>query len=300
MKTFHHLILAALAACVAASCASGHDEAPEPVKIPISLSCGITPIATRATDSGFETNDRIGLYVVNYNGDTPGTLLSGGNHVDNMQFTYNGTWSPSTAIYWKDESTPADFYCYYPYGNAPTDVSVFPFEAMADQSTDTNYKASDFMWGKAAKVSPTEQAVQIKLNHLFSCAVVKVAAGNGFTDEALAASDVQVKLNHAMQKATINLNDGSLSPQGETGSVTFLRGTGNEFKALVVPQAIASTKDFITVTIDGEDFNMEKDFNFVSGHRHTFTVTVRKTSNGINVDIGDWVDDGTDNGGIAE
>lgn len=300
MKTFHHLILAALAACVAASCASGHDEAPEPVKIPISLSCGITPIATRATDSGFETNDRIGLYVVNYNGDTPGTLLSGGNHVDNMQFTYNGTWSPSTAIYWKDESTPADFYCYYPYGNAPTDVSVFPFEAMADQSTETNYKASDFMWGKAAKVSPTEQAVQIKLNHLFSCAVVKVAAGNGFTDEALAASDVQVKLNHAMQKATINLNDGSLSPQGETGSVTFLRGTGNEFKALVVPQAIASTKDFITVTIDGEDFNMEKDFNFVSGHRHTFTVTVRKTSNGINVDIGDWVDDGTDNGGIAE
>lgn len=300
MKTFHHLILAALAACVAASCASGHDEAPEPVKIPISLSCGITPIATRATDSGFETNDRIGLYVVNYNGDTPGTLLSGGNHVDNMQFTYNGTWSPSTAIYWKDESTPADFYCYYPYGNAPTDVSVFPFEAMADQSTETNYKASDFMWGKAAKVSPTEQAVQIKLNHLFSCAVVKVAAGNGFTDEALAASDVQVKLNHAMQKATINLNDGSLSPQGETGSVTFLRGTGNEFKALVVPQAIASTKDFITVTIDGEDFNMEKGFSFVSGHRHTFTVTVRKTSNGINVDIGAWVDDGTDNGGIAE
>lgn len=300
MKTFHHLILAALAACVAVSCASGHDETPEPVKIPISLSCGITPIATRATDSGFETNDRIGLYVVNYNGDTPGTLLSGGNHVDNMQFTYNGTWSPSTAIYWKDESTPADFYCYYPYGNAPTDVSVFPFEAMADQSTETNYKASDFMWGKVAKVSPTEQAVQIKLNHLFSCAVVKVAAGNGFTDEALAASDVQVKLNHAMQKATINLNDGSLSPQGETGSVTFLRGTGNEFKALVVPQAIASAKDFITVTIDGEDFNMEKDFNFVSGHRHTFTVTVRKTSNGINVDIGDWVDDGTDNGGIAE
>lgn len=300
MKTFHHLILAALAACVAASCASGHDETPEPVKIPISLSCGITPIATRATDSGFETNDRIGLYVVNYNGDTPGTLLSGGNHVDNMQFTYNGTWSPSTAIYWKDESTPADFYCYYPYGNAPTDVSVFPFEAMADQSTETNYKASDFMWGKVAKVSPTEQAVQIKLNHLFSCAVVKVAAGNGFTDEALAASDVQVKLNHAMRKAAINLNDGSLSPQGETGSVTFLRGTDNEFKALVIPQNISSTADFITVTIDGKDFNMEKGFSFVSGHRHTFTVTVRKTSNGINVDIGAWVDDGTDNGGIAE
>lgn len=217
-----------------------------------------------------------------------------------MQFTYNGTWTPSTAIYWKDDSTPADFYCYYPYGNDPTDVSALPFEVMADQSTEANYKACDFMWGKATNVSPTEQAVQIKLNHLFSCAVVKVAAGNGFTDEALAASDVQVKLNHAMRKAAINLNDGSLSPQGETGSVTFLSGTDNEFKALVIPQNISSTADFITVTIDGKDFNMEKGFSFVSGHRHTFTVTVKKTSNGINVDIGAWVDDGTDNGGIAE
>ncbi len=300
MKTSYQLILAALAVCITASCSSGHDETPEPIKIPISLSCGITPIATRATDNGFETNDRIGLYVVNYNGNTPGTLLSGGNHVDNMQFTYNGTWTPSTAIYWKDDSTPADFYCYYPYGNDPTDVSALPFEVMADQSTEANYKACDFMWGKATNVSPTEQVVQIKLNHLFSCAVVKVAAGNGFTDEALAASDVQVKLNHAMRKAAINLNDGSLSPQGETGSVTFLRGTDNEFKALVIPQNISSTADFITVTIDGKDFNMEKGFSFVSGHRHTFTVTVKKTSNGINVDIGAWVDDGTDNGGIAE
>lgn len=300
MKTFYQLILATLMTGIATGCGSKHGEPQEPAQIPISLSCGITPIVTRATDTGFETNDRIGLYVVNYNGDTPGTLLSGGNHVDNMQFTYNGTWTPSTTIYWKDENTPADFYCYYPYGSDPADISALPFEVMADQSTEANYKASDFMWGKAANVSPTEQAVQIKLNHLFSCAVVKVAAGNGFTEDELAASDIQVKLNHAMRKAAINLNDGSLSPQGETGSVTLLRGANNEFKALVIPQDIASATDFITVTIDGEDFNMEKGFSFVSGHRHTFTVTVRKTSNGINVDIGAWVDDGTDNGGIAE
>lgn len=46
MKTSYQLILAALAVCITASCSSGHDETPEPIKIPISLSCGITPIAT--------------------------------------------------------------------------------------------------------------------------------------------------------------------------------------------------------------------------------------------------------------
>ena len=45
---------------------------------------------------------------------------------------------------------------------------------------------------------------------------------------------------------------------------------------------------------------MKKEFTFVGGQRHTFTITVKKTSNGINVDIGDWVDDGEDNGGVAE
>ena len=34
--------------------------------------------------------------------------------------------------------------------------------------------------------------------------------------------------------------------------------------------------------------------------RHKFTVTLSKTSNGINVTIGQWEDDGTDNGGTAE
>ena len=38
MKTSYQLILAALAVCITASCSSGHDETPEPIKIPISLS----------------------------------------------------------------------------------------------------------------------------------------------------------------------------------------------------------------------------------------------------------------------
>lgn len=300
MKTFSQLTWTVLLAGLVASCSSGTEETPSSVPIPISLSCGITPAATRATDTGFETGDRIGLYVVNYEGGTAGSLQATGNHVDNMQFTYDGTWTPATPIYWKDDTTPADFYGYYPYGTTPTDISAVPFTVMADQSTEANYKASDFLWGKTAQVAPTETAVGLTLDHLFSCAVVKVAAGNGFTAESLAAADVQVRLNGATCQASIDLSNGQVTPGTETASISFLQGENNEFKALIVPQTVPSADKFLTVTIDGRDFNMKKEFTFVGGKRHTFTVTVKKTSNGINVDIGSWEDDGADNGGVAE
>lgn len=265
-------------------------------KVPISLNCGLSA-ATRATDTGYDRGDRIGLYVVNYNGSTPGTLLQNGNHVDNMRFTYDGTWTSASTIYWKDENTPADFYCYYPYGT-PTDITAHTFSVQADQSTSSAYKASEFLYGKATKVSPTEKAVNIMTYHSFSCALIKIAAGNGFTEESLAAANVSVKLNECKTNAIINLKDGTVKADGETTTILPLKEE-KQYKALVVPQTV-KTDNFITVTVDGRDYNLKKEFTFMGGKRHTFTVTVSKTSNGINVGIGDWEEDGNDNGGTAE
>lgn len=299
MKTFHQLICALLLACLATGCSSdGNEVEPLPQRLPITLNCGIT--ATRATDTSFETGDRIGLYVVNYEGSTPGSLLPSGNYADNAAFTYQGQWTPATPLYWQDETTPADFYCYYPYQGTAQDPSKWAFEVKADQSTEAAYKASDFLWGKTSNVKPTANAVNITMRHLLSCAAVQVVAGSGFTEEKLAAADIQVRLNGVTCQATINLNDGTTTAGSTTGSVILQRGTGNAFKALVVPQTVPEAENFLTVTIDGEEFNMAKGFTFASGKRHTFTVTVRKLSTGINIDISGWEDDGIDNGGVAQ
>ena len=267
--------------------------------LPITLSCGITA-ASRATDTSFETGDRIGLYVVNYEGTTPGTLLPSGNHADNIAFTYNGQWTPATPIYWQDETTPADFYAYYPYDSTPHNPADWPFETKADQSTETAYKASDLLWGKANNVKPTANAVNITMRHLLSCAAIQIVPGNGFTEEELKTADIQVQLNGLTCQATVDLNNGTVTAGSHTTNVTLLRGTGNNFKALIIPQTVPEADDFLTVTIDGETFHMPKGFTFVSGKRHTFTVTVRKLSTGINIDISGWEDDGIDNGGVAQ
>ena len=92
------------------ACSSGEEEPGKEYEkpgeaIPITLSCGIGSAGkARATDYGYETNDRIGLFVVNYNGGKPGALQTAGNHVDNMRFTYDGTWTPEDMLGFYEET----------------------------------------------------------------------------------------------------------------------------------------------------------------------------------------------------
>lgn len=308
-----HLLGASCLLALLSACSSGEEEQtkipeiPSAKQIPITLNCVASTtsanekanVGTRVTDWGYESQDKIGLYVVNYNGTTPGTLQNNGNHVNNMRFTYNGTWTLDNEIYWKDESTKADFYCYFPYGT-PADVTSYAFSVKEDQSTETAYKACEFLYSKTSGVAPTAEAVNITTKHMFSCAVINVKAGNGFTDETLAQSAISVKMNGIKTGATINLTNGIATATGTAKTILPLEnGNNRSYKALIVPQT-ASGSNFITVNIDGRDFNLKKEFTFVGGKRHTFSVTVSKTSNGINVGIGAWEDDDIDNGGVAE
>ena len=98
---------------------------------------------------------------------------------------------PIIDVYWKDDKTKADFYCYFPYGT-PSDLISYAFSIKEDQSTEQAYKDSEFLYGKTSGVAPTEKAVVITTNHIFSCAVVTVQPGNGFTTESLAKANVSI------------------------------------------------------------------------------------------------------------
>lgn len=286
-----------LASCSKGSVNGGEDPIPSnppTEKIPIKLSVGLS---TRVTDNAFENGDEIGLYMVNYNGTTPGTLANSGNYLNNTKFTYNGNWSSATPLYWKDNTTHADFYVYYPYGS-PSNVSAYTFNVKANQSNETDYKASDFIWGKKENVAPTESYVNIQTSHLMSCIVIKLAAGEGLTEEEVTNGDATISINAIKTSASINLANGEITVSGDTGSVTPCK-SGAEWRAIIAPQEVPE-QNLITVTLNGAGYNLKKGFTFVKGKKHTFTITLSKGSSGLNVDITDWEDDGTDNGGIAQ
>ena len=309
-KNIFTLIFAAAALC---ACSSGDDGSPatppptEPTdptpqaKLPINISTSLVQLSgTRVTDYAFEAGDKIGLYVVNRTAEgTAQPLKPTGNHVDNMAFTYSGTWTPATPIYWLDDKTHADFYLYYPYRADMANVESMAVSLNAEQSTEAAYKASDFLVGSATDVAPTEQAVSIASRHLMSQMLITLVPGNGFTDETLAAADVSVRINAAMTNATVSLASATVSPTGATSAITPLKTGDFNYKALVVPQEI-NAGNLITVTVDGRDFNLPRTITLESGHLYRCTVTLSKTSNGINVSIDRWQDDGVDYGGTAE
>lgn len=279
-------------------------EPPSPTvpegKIPIRISTFMGQAGhKRVTDYAFESSDKVGLYVVNRNADgSANPLLSKGNHVDNMGFTYSGTWTPDAPVYWEDDHTHADFYLYYPYTATVGSVESMPFHVAADQSTEAAYKACDLLAGSTHDVAPTESAINITTYHLLSQMAITLVPGNGFTEENLAAADVSVRINGIKTGATVNLATAAVTATGEAETITPLPADGG-YKALIVPQNVEQG-NLITVTVDGREFNLSKAFTFEGGKRHRFTVTLSKTSNGINVSISPWEDDGTDQGGTAE
>ena len=285
------------------SCSSEVNETGEkpstpPTKREIKISTNVSGI-TRATDTGFDTNDKCGLYVVNRGIDNSSNALKAtGNHVNNMRFTYSGTWTPATPIYWMDNTTHADFYLYFPYKSGINDVNAMSFSVKTDQSSESAYKASELLIGSTKDVAPTESAVVINTKHVLSQMIVNVAAGNGFTTESLAAANIGVTINGTKVSATVDIASSAVSATGDAQSIKPWNTNGT-WKALVIPQSVEET-NLITVNVDGKDYNLKKAFTFVSGKSHKFTVTVSKTSNGINVNIDGWETDDTDNGGVAE
>ena len=307
MKKLRMLLLATLALC---ACSSGGDGAgdspgvPNPPtgdkRQPINIGMTVNDREnTRVTDLAFEVGDQIGLFVVNRNADgTAQALKTTGNHVDNMRFTYNATWTPDAPIYWLDDKTNADFYIYYPYTATVTDVTAMPFSVNADQGTEAAYKAGDVIIGSRTNVAPTEAAVMINARHAMSQMLITLVPGNGFTEESLAAAEVSVRVNGVKTNATIDLATATVTAVGDISAVTPLK-TGGAYKALIVPQTV-DEGNLLTVTVDGKEYNLVSGIAFESGKRYNCTVKLSKTSEGVNVTIGDWEDDGTDYGGTAE
>ena len=213
---------------------------------------------TRVDDSGFCTGDDVGIYLVNYDGDTPGELLVEDNQADNVKFTLgeDGTWKSEYDIYYKDNDTKVDFYGYYPYAN-PSSIEAYPFEVAKDQRTPAEhglmatYEASDFLWTKAENILPTEAKISLKFQHRMSAVRVRFAQGTGWADEAeFAAAKKEVLVTNTIRKSTINLATGVVTPTGDTPLDGIIPAAdGGDFRAIVVPQMVAAGEDVLVITI---------------------------------------------------
>ena len=295
------LFLFAATVCTMLSCSKNEEVITNVGKLPINISVGLQ---TRANDTTFENGNEVGIYVVNYDGSTSGSLKDEENQADNAKFTFsNNEWTPKESIYWKDQNTSADFFAYYPY-SASASVTAHAFSVQTDQSIETDFWASDFLWGKTANVSPTSNAVSILTHHSLSRILVAVKPGDGFTtDASWNDADIDVKICGVKTTATINLATGVATATGSADNIipleTTATGSTLNYKAMMIPQTVADNSKLIVVTVDGTEYVYRAGFTFKANTQHQFTITVNKSGSSVNVAIGEWTIDDTDNGGNA-
>lgn len=257
----------------------------------INLSGEIDQLAvTRVNDNGFCDGDVIGVYIVDYNGNTPGTLLPSGNRGDNVRHTFDenaNKWNSAYDIYWKDKHTPIDVYGYYPYGS-PESIDAYPFTVERDQSTVSEggamggYEASDFLWGKVENVAPTTNVIRLPMKHRMANARITLVEGTGFASGEWAQTEKNILVANLVREATINLADGTVTPTGGIEkTATVPSNNGNEWRAIVIPQTVQAGTTLFSITVGGTPYKFTKneDLTYVAGKMNNFTIRVDKKEN---------------------
>jgi hypothetical protein len=283
-------VLAIFALSALSSCNLGGDLK-EPLnnsQLKISLSGEIEQVyQTRVNDYGFCNGDVVGVYVVDYDGQTPGEFLDKGNRADNVRHVFDEAtdkWVPAYDIYYKDTRTNVDVYGYYPY-SVPDDVTAYTFTVQKDQSTSAaygkmgGYEASDFLWAKAENITPTGQVIKLGFRHIMSSARVTLVEGEGFDQGEWTTLEKNVLMLNTKRESVIDLSTGTVTVAGDlpsTGTIPY--SNGGDFRAIIVPQTVVAATPLISITVGGTPyiFKKEEDFTYIPSKQHNFTIKVNK------------------------
>ena len=254
------------------------------------------PSATRATETAFESGDKIGLYATEYNGDVASPLQISGNWANNVATTYNGvTWTPVKKIFWSENKM--DVYGYYPY-MTPTSIDEHLWSVQLDQSTPetedalSGYEASDFLWGKATGVSQTDGNVQLEFKHRCSKLVVKLVKGADYS--GVLPTESELYIHSTVPTATIDFTNGAVTKYiyGDMETIKARRVDDATFEAIIIPQRMETRRPFLEYIANGVSYLCESTFVFKAGKQHTLELTINSNPDQIEVevggDVGEW------------
>lgn len=243
---------------------------------------------TRVNDTGFALGDAIGVYVVDYENENPGTLKTKGNHADNVKFTLGEDgWSSVTRLYWTDNKTSVDAYSYYPFLESVSNVESVPFAVEHRQDTETTehslggYEKSDFLWAKATRVQPLSP-ISLVHQHLMAGVQLSLIEGEGFDGE-WTTLDKAVTVTNTKLGSHINVQTGKVAVDDDDAPASIIPyHHGNDWRCVVVPQTIGPEQDLIQIVIDGElyAFTRLETTVYTAGKISKFAIKVDKREKG--------------------
>lgn len=270
MKRF--VTLAAMAAMMLiVGCTPSKTDAPI-----IPVPDGELAVSLNVEGRAFADGDRVGLYVINYNGDAIEGIAAKGNQVDNAPFVYKGgTWSTSPAVYYRDNATKVDMIGYYPHMEVD-DISNIDFAVATDQTT--GYASSELMWARMRKVMPTDKAVGMILAPRTARIVLTLRRGDGWTDSEWESAAKSAVVCNTITEARFNLVTGEVKLVENYPNDIAAYRSGDGFTAVVLPQDIGASMRLFQVEVAGESYtlNTSEKLKMTAGGVYPFELRINK------------------------
>lgn len=294
----------------------------DPNLIPLNIDGSINQIQTKVNAAGFVDKDALGLFAVNYSEENTvaGTLADNGNQADNVKYVFDeaaNKWTPMKKVYYKDVNTNVDLYLYYPHLSSVTEVNAANFEVQKDQSSAatasslSGYEASDFLWGKAVNITPSENKIAVQLSHKMAAVNVILVEKEGFAEGEFASLEKGIILTNTTRKAKINFATGEVSALGnaQQDGIVMCPQSSGAFRAVVVPQTVEAGEKLFAITIGGVSYgfrNSAASVTYAAGKQTDVTINIKKkTLAGEyeltlgDIKIADWTEDKNTRGGEA-
>ena len=239
---------------------------------------------SRVTDTGFETNDQIGLYLTTK--DTP--LELSGNYVNNTQLIYaNNAWKSAKPIYW--DKGNYDVYAYYPYVSSFPSVDDMPLVVSTEQHLSANYASSDFLWAGKKNVEASDGKVTLQFEHRMSRLVIKLVKSEDYEGDL--PEDAEVYIHNTVTSATADLSVGIVTRDSHgTPETIRAKYLGNHrYAAIIVPQRLNNRQPLVEVVMKGVSYLYESKFLFKSGVQHIVLLAVSKNPEQVKIEVGgEW------------
>ena len=284
-----HIALLALAICGMASCSDQAEGTPESVdakSTPIRFVV-THPSQSRATDTDFESGDKIGLFIAK--SDTP--LEVGGNLVNNARLTYDGSsWEATHTLYWDDGTYNA--YAYYPYMNVISSTEDQPFSVSTDQSTPKTatgmggYEASDLLYASQKGLTASNEPIKLTFKHIMSKLKIRLIKGEDYKGDL--PTEAKIYIHSTVPTATIDLQAGVATRynRGKQQSIIAHQDDDYIYSAIIVPQRLAYRQPLIEVVTKGISYLFESKFVFKPGVEHLVNLVITDSPEDASINIG--------------
>ena len=218
-------------------------------------------ISSRATDTSFEGNDKIGISMTP--GNTTNVLYStedGRNFTSANPITYDMAGNVETV----------DFTAVYPYKEGSISNSVYSFTLSTDPATPLT--ENDVMLALSPGISVGSKNVSLNFKHKLVKIVVQLSDANGQP-----ITDAQLKINNQQLAGSLNLSDATVTSTGVAdGEMPFAANASisGQYQTIVMPSAPVQGR-YIGITHNGNTYTLPVDNqDFVSGKKLSFTATL--------------------------